>query len=169
MNGSLPANELNTMPNLDLIIKALNTAHWELGEAFKNLPDEDVWKRAHPSLLSVGELAAHIAYWEARSILGEGAIESPICEKAAQYYTINAPAPFQLPLKAEEVYAELTRVHDACKNQITENPRDSEDPNPNREGWTWGMTLEYQAFHLAYHTGQIYSVRHLLGHQTEDN
>jgi len=24
-------------------------------------------------------------------------------------------------------------------------------------------------FHVAYHTGQAYSVRHLLGHETEDN
>jgi hypothetical protein len=52
------------MANLELLIKALDTAHWELGEAFKGLSDEDVWKRPHPRLLSVGELASHIAFWE---------------------------------------------------------------------------------------------------------
>ena len=70
---------------------------------------------------------------------------------------------------AEEVYKEVQRIHGLCKAAFEANPHDSEEKNPNREGSTWGWTLEYQGFHVAYHTGQMYSVRHLLGHETVDN
>lgn len=157
------------MASLDLIVKALDAAHWELSEAFKGMPDEDVWKRPDPRLLSVGELAAHVAYWEARSIIGEGGIDSPLIVEAARYYTSNSKEPFELPMGAEQVFGEVKRVHEAAKAAFLANPHDSEEPNPNRDDWSWGWTLEYQAFHVAYHTGQMYSVRHLLGHQPVDN
>lgn len=156
------------MANLDLLLKALDTAVWEMGEGFKGLPDADVWKRPSPPLLSVGELAAHVAYWEAKSFLGDG-FESPLATAAAQYYTSNVESPLGLSLGAEEVYAEVRRIHDACKASFAANPHGSEDPNPNRGDWTWGFTIEYQVFHVSYHAGQIYSVRHLLGHETVDN
>ncbi len=45
-----------------------------------------------------------------------------------------------------------------------------EKDDPYHVQWeTWGNLVQYQVFHVAYHTGQIYSVRHLLGHETEDN
>lgn len=146
----------------------LDTAVWEMGEGFKGLPDEDVWKRSDPRLLSVGEIAAHVAHWEAQTFFGDG-FESPLAQPAARYYTTHAGEPFSLPMSAEEVYGEVRRIHEAAKASFLANPHDSEEPNPHRSGWTWGFALEYQAFHIAYHTGQIYSVRHLLGHQTVDN
>lgn len=157
------------MATMDLLVKALDTAHWEMGEAFKELPDIDVWRRPDPRLLSVGELACHVAYWEAQSFLGEGGTESPLIVPAARYYTSHSAEPFELSMGAEEVFKELQRIHALCKDSFTAHPHDSEEPNPNRNDWTWGWTLEYQAFHLAYHTGQMYSVRHLLGHQPVDN
>ena len=157
------------MANLDLLLKALDTAHWEMGEAFKGLPDAEVWRRPDPRLLSVGELAAHVAYWEAHSFLGEGKIDSPLVAPVARYYTSNSAEPFALPLGSDEVLKEIQRIHTLCKASFEANPHDSESPNPNRDGWNWGSTLEYQAFHVAYHAGQMYSVRHLLGHETPDN
>ncbi len=156
------------MASLELLVKALDTAVWEMGEAFKGLADEDVWKRAHPRLLSVGELAAHVVYWEGRSFLGD-AFDSPLNVDPARYYPATRDASFQLDLGAEAVYEEVKRVHDLCKASFAANPKDGGDPNPYREGWTWGFTLEYQVFHVAYHTGQMYSVRHLMGHDTVDN
>jgi len=156
------------MANLDLLVKALDVAHWEMGEAFKGLPDADVWKRPDPRLLSIGELAAHVGYWEAQSFLGEG-FDSPLVVQMASYYTTNSKEPFELPMGAAEVYGELKRIHEACKASFVANPHDSEEPNPNRTNWTWGTTVEYQAFHLAYHTGQMYSVSHLLGNTPTDN
>lgn len=157
------------MANLDLLLKALDTAHWEMGEAFKGLPDEDVWRRPHPRLLSVGELAAHIALGEAQSFLGEGGVESPLFVRAARYYTANVEEPFDLQLGAKEVLAEVERIHVLSHAAFAADAKDAEQPNPNRNDWTWGFTLEYMAFHVAYHTGQMYSVRHLLGHETVDN
>jgi uncharacterized damage-inducible protein DinB len=157
------------MASLDILMQALDTAIWELGEGFKGLSDDDVWRRAHPRLLSVGELAAHIAYWEAKSFMGDG-FESPLtANEAARYYDPNVDEPYALPLGAESVYDEVKRVHEACKAAYAANPPDSEDANPFREGWTWGKLVEYQVFHIAYHTGQVYSVRHLMGHETVDN
>jgi hypothetical protein len=40
-------------------------------------------------------------------------------------------------------------------------------------GWppnyNYGEFLKYAVFHVSYHVGQIYSVRHLLGEETPDN
>ena len=156
------------MAKLDLLIAALDTGHWELGEAFKGLPDEDVWKRPHPRLLSVGELATHIAYWEDLGNTG-GTSESPFLKEYARYYTSSVETPFVLDFGAEALYREVDRVHGVVKASLAAADHDGEDKNPHRDGWTWRQSIEYSAFHVAYHTGQIYSVRHLLGHVTEDN
>jgi uncharacterized damage-inducible protein DinB len=64
------------------------------------------------------------------------------------------------------VIAEVLRVHDLAKSFVVD--KKIADPYPGQ--WqTWGNLLQYQAFHVAYHTGQAYSARHLLGHETEDN
>ncbi len=147
---------------------SLDSAHWELGEAFEGLPDEETWKRPSPRLLSAGELAAHLAYWEAKSFFGE-AFESLLVVPAARYYTSSVETPFALPLGAQEVLAEVRRVHEACKATFLAAPPALEAINAHRNDWTWGETLQYLTFHVAYHTGQVYSVRHLLGHQTVDN
>ena len=157
------------MASLDLLVKALDTAHWEMGEAFKGLPDADVWRRPDPRLLSVGELAAHVAYGEAQWLLGEAGMESPLVNAAVHYYTTNVERPFKVPMGADELLREVQRVHSVCRKVFSEDPPDSEALCPHREGATWGFVLEYSAFHVAYHTGQIYSVRHLLGHETVDN
>ncbi|RYG40589.1 DUF664 domain-containing protein [bacterium] len=152
----------------DLLLKALDTAHWELSEALRDLPDEDVWTRPDPRLLSVGELVAHVAYWEARSFFGD-AFESPLLAGAARYYISNIDAPLRLPLTIGEMWGETERIHEAAKAAFLALSPNLDAKNHYRQDWTWAATLEYQAFHVAYHTGQIYSARHLLGHQTVDN
>ncbi|MBI1333679.1 MAG: DUF664 domain-containing protein [Armatimonadetes bacterium] len=156
------------MASVDLLWKALDSAIWEMSEAFKGLKDEDVWTRPDPRLLSVGELAAHTAYWEAMSFIGKD-FESPLSVQVARYYTANEPEPFSLPMSAEAVYEEVKRVHEACKAAFAAEPHEFDDPSLHREGWTYGYVLIYQGFHVAYHTGQMYSVRHLMGHETADN
>lgn len=149
-------------------MKLLDMGIWEMGEGFKNLPDADVWKRPSPQLLSVGEIAAHVAYWEVQSFFGEN-FDSVLASDLARYYTTSIDTPFELQMTAEEVYNEVKRVHEACKAALEACPHEPDEINSHREGWTWGFTVQYQAFHIAYHTGQIYSVRHLLGHETQDN
>jgi hypothetical protein len=167
------------MANLDLLYKAWDVAQWEFSLVFEGLPDEDVWKRPHPKLLSVGELAGHVAYWDAMSLTSPATgsevdvatlpIQSPLIDPAFRYYTSSEQAPVSRPMSAGQVLKELQRVHDEVKAQWTSVERDSSDVIPGTEKFTYGDALEYRVFHVAYHTGQAYSVRHLLGHTTTDN
>lgn len=156
------------LSGMEELMKALDAAIWELGEAFEGMPDQDLWVRPHPKLLSVGELAAHIAYGEACYFIGPE-FESPLIAKEVRYYPYTLEGPFSVDLTSAEVYSEIKRIHEACKASFAAESREYDDPNPFREGWTWGYTLVYQGFHVAYHTGQIFSVRHILGHETTDN
>ncbi|MBS1718900.1 MAG: DinB family protein [Armatimonadetes bacterium] len=156
------------MTELERAVKAIDSDIFELGEAFEGLQDADVWTRPHPRLLSIGELACHMAYGEAKSFLSDHTI-SPIITDQASYYKKTVDAPFQLDLGAADLLAEVKKVHEACKASIEAANPALEDKSPYRQGWTWGYVLEYMAFHFAYHTGQMYSVRHLMGHETADN
>lgn len=157
------------MSPIEVLNKALDSAFWELGEGFKGLPDEDVWRRPHPNLLSIGEIATHLAYWHVQSLAADVPHENPLVHAGGKYYTLNVGEPFSLPLGAEEVDHYLKEARRLTKAKVAELEVEMGSPSPYREGWTWGQVLEYQAFHVAYHAGQIYSVRHLFGHVTVDN
>lgn len=148
-------------------LKPMDSAIWEMSEAFAGLSDADVWVRPHPRLLSVGELAAHVAYGEIRWL--HTSLESPFATEQVGYYPETVEQPMTLKMGAAEVYAEVKRVHEAVKAHLLSSPPDLGAKIPGRGDWTWGYALEYMAFHIAYHTGQMYSVRHLMGHETSDN
>lgn len=163
------------MSTLTPLIEAWDEGHREFAIAFDNFPVDQLWKRPHPRLLSVGELAGHVAYWQAVWIGGEGdarpdlaqfRIKSPLLNDAFRYYTTNVDHPFQLDLDPGYVLIEVMKIHMIAKELVAGKEKD--DVYPGQWG-TWGNVVQYQAFHVAYHTGQIYSVRHLLGHETEDN
>lgn len=163
------------MSTLSPLIDAWDEAHRELAIAFNGLGDEDLWKRPHPRLLSVGELAGHVAYAQAAWVFGDGTfkpdlatlpIQSPLIDPAFRYYLSSVKEPYQLPLTAGQVLAEVAHIHEATKAAIAGLEMDSPYPGQWR---TWGNLVQYQVFHVAYHTGQMYSARHLLGHETEDN
>lgn len=163
------------MSTLAPLIDAWDEGHREFGIALGGLSDEDLWKRAHPRLLSVGELAAHIAYGQATWIFGEGnyrpeldklPVQSPLIDNKFSYYLHTVDAPVQLEMGTEAVLEELMRVYGVSRAFVVN--REIDDPYPGQ--WqTWGNLVQYQVFHIAYHTGQAYSVRHLMGHETEDN
>ena len=168
------------MANLDLLIKAWDSAMWELTLVFEELPDEDLWRRPHPKLLSVGELAGHVAYGSAvqtseppidreKDFHSQILIKSPLVDPAFQYYLTEVDNPVILDLSTEQVLGELKRVHEASRAQVTKGDRNVDDKIAGRDDWTWGYLVEYMGFHVAYHAGQAYSVRHLLGHTTTDN
>lgn len=148
-------------------LKPIDSAIWEMSEALDGLQDHDLWVRAHPRLLSVGELAAHVAFGERRWIYPK--VESLLAVEQASYYPDSIDRPLTLDIGVDALYAEVKRVHEACKAHVLEMRPDLAGKHPEREDWTWGYTLEYTAFHVAYHTGQMYSVRHLMGHRTADN
>src|SRR5438067_3645002 len=105
---------------LDACLELMEQDYFELGEAFKGLSDENVWKRPAEGLLSVGEIAGHIAYWEAIRLAGEGEdiakcrVSSPLIDPRFRYYTTTVqtpPSEQHLAMTAEQVYSELLRVH----------------------------------------------------------
>lgn len=150
------------------LVRAWELGYFELGEALTGMPDADVWKRPATRLLSVGEIVAHLAYWEASDFI-DVQETTPLASQAARYYTSNIDAPLVLEIGGEALLSEARRNFEACKAAFLSAPRGEDAPNPLREDWTWRQTLDYKVFHVAYHTGQVYSARHLLGHETVDN
>lgn len=163
------------MSSLASLLEAWDEAHREFAIALDGLSDQDLWVRPHPRLLSVGELAGHVAYWQALWTMGGGddrpdldqlSIRSPLVDHAFRYYTTQVDHNIALTLRTSEVREEVERIHRAAKAIVEGKEKDEAYPG---QWGTWGNFVQYQAFHVAYHTGQAYSVRHLMGHETEDN
>jgi len=57
---------------LETYLEFLYEGYREAKFAFDNLADKDVWKRPADGILSIGELAGHVAFWEAARFAGEG-------------------------------------------------------------------------------------------------
>ena len=158
------------MEFLESFLPAWDEGQRELAIALEGVTDEDLWVRPHERLLSIGELAGHITYYEAAMTVGQsGKIQSLLVDSRFDYYTSNIGHPIVLDMGADELRREVARVHAEAKGELTQVNPSSTDPIPWREGATWGGYAQYLVFHVAYHTGQIYSARHMMGHETEDN
>jgi hypothetical protein len=168
---------------LETYLTLLDLGYYEAGFAFEGLADDNVWKRPAETLLSVGELAGHIAFWEAVKLAGEGGepvpdpaqcrISSPLIDRRFAYFPTTLatpPAQEHLTMTAAQVGQELLRVHNEAVAHFRSLQRDLSSSPP---GWpphlTYEEVLKYASFHVSYHTGQMYSVRHLLGEATPDN
>ncbi|MDX1934698.1 MAG: DinB family protein [Capsulimonadales bacterium] len=167
---------------VDVYWEALDLAYYEVNFAFEGLSDENVRKRPTPDLLSIGELAGHIAYWEAVRLAGDPdgvqpdparcRVKSPLIDRRFAYYpqTLSQPPSDTLrTMTAEQVRAELLRVHEESVRDFRERNPDLDAIAPGSSNFTFRDYLKYAHFHVAYHTGQMYTVRHLLGDQTTDN
>jgi len=179
------------MEMTEAYLNVLELGYYEVTFAFEGLADENVWKRPAAGLLSVGELAGHIAYWEALKLAGEGGklsgegeeqsetdlakcrVSSPLIDRRFAYYpnTIaTSPSAQHLAMTAGEVCRELLRVHEEAVTHFKAlNPDLSSHAPGWPPNWTYEEFLKYAAFHVSYHTGQMFSARHLLGEETPDN
>lgn len=169
----------------ELYLSALDVAYFEVTEAFRGMADENVWKRPAPGLLSVGELAAHHVYWEAVRLAGAGSdafgkpdlatcpVHSVLIDSRFSYYPVtlaNPPSEAHLAMNAEHLCTEMLRLHEEAVAHFRGlNPDLDITPPGWPPEWTYRKFLQYLSFHLAYHTGQMYTVRHLLGEETPDN
>lgn len=164
---------------LDAYVSILELDYFEITEALKGLADENVWKRPAPGLLSVGELVGHIVYWETLRFAGNGRdvadckVQSPLIDDRFRYYTTSLEVSLgaeHFALGAEALSAEILRVHRETMAHLRELDPAMDGQLPGwTDNWTVGEALKYTIFHVAYHTGQIYSVRHLLGETPPDN
>ena len=160
-------------------LKLLELGYYEVEFAFEGLADENVWKRPTEGLLSVGELAGHMAYWEAVRLAGEGEdlekcrVRSLLIDPRFRYRPTTletSPSEAHRAMRAEQVYSELLRVHtESLAHFKALNPDPDTRIPGDPSGFTYREYLEYAVFHTAYHTGQMFSVRHLLGEETPDN
>lgn len=161
------------MSFLDSQSQAWDSAHWEFSLVFEDLKDEDLWRRPDPKLLSVGELVCHMAYAQtsfATKLDPACGIESPLAIDDARYYLYSVDSPLVLDMSVEEVAKEFDRVQKAAKAVFLRSDADRETPLTfEGPGRTFGEFADYMIFHVAYHTGQAFSVRHLMGHRTNDN
>lgn len=152
--------------------QAWDSAHWEFTLVFEDFVDVDLWRRGHPNLLSVGEITAHVCYWliaHARRHNAGFEFESPLQREEVRYFEMPLGAPLVLPMTVAECQAEFERVQKAVKAVYLESPYAMDDPMENGPGHTFGDLANYMVFHVAYHAGQAFSVRHLMGHETNDN
>lgn len=161
------------------MIESWDEGHRELGISLDGTPDEDLWKQPHPNLRSIGEVAGHMMYWEARMSISpdelgfsEGStatISSPLIDPRFDYYGDNENKPIRLEMTTAELMAEIKRIHGIARAKLIEMNPDPAAPVTWSPKWHWSAQLQYRVFHTAYHTGQIYSVRLMLGHTPEDN
>lgn len=148
-------------------LEAWGVAHWEFTLAFEDLGDEDLWRRPHPRLLSVGELAAHVASSEA--LLSRPMPESMLVDKRFGYYLNQVEDPVVLDLTVAQVLQGLKTVHEAAVAAASQ-VKNVDEVVHWRDDWTWYQCVQYMGcFHVAYHCGQAFSARHLMGHKTNDN
>ena len=100
-------------------------------------------------------------------------VSSPLIDARFRYYpeTLAAtPSEAHRAMTGRGVYEELLRVHaDSIAHFRALNPDPTTRIPGCPTGFTYGEYLEYAVFHVAYHTGQMYSARHLLGEETPDN
>ncbi|MFM9873558.1 MAG: hypothetical protein ACKVQS_08865 [Fimbriimonadaceae bacterium] len=170
------------MSQIDGLVQAWDEFHWEYSLALENLADENVWKRPDPRLLSIGELTGHVCYSNAIRFLSnkddadpsDVLLKSPLIDRKFRYYVYQVDEPVVLEMSAPDLASEFDRISKACKEVMVNLNPGYDELLPGRteemQGFTrWGMTLQYMLFHISYHAGQAYSVRHLLGDTPVDN
>jgi len=167
---------------LETYLQLLEEGYYEVKFAFEGLADEKVWQRPADGLLSIGEIAGHMAYWEAVKFAGEGGkppdlakyhVSSLLIDRRFSYYPTTLakpPSEDHLAMTSQQVCSELVRVHnEAIAYFKSLNPDLDSCPPGWPPNYSYRAFLTYAVFHVAYHTGQMYSVRHLLGDETTDN
>ena len=166
---------------IDVYLAVLDEGYYEVNEALIGLADDHVWKRPANRLLSIGEVAGHVAYWLPMRLTAERdehdpaaagcRVSGPLIDPRFRYYpTILATGPSeeQRAMTAAQVCSELLRVHRESAAYVKALNPDL-DSHPPAWPQTYRSYLSYAAFHVAYHAGQNYCARHLLGETTPDN
>lgn len=163
------------------LIEAWHWMYFETDLVLGGVKAENLHRRPAPNLISISEHLGHVARSEA----------SIICRYLAgqqdhewQTTTLTKPifgwpptmleSPVDPDLAAmglEELNAEYLNHHEMCyRLALTLNLSPDHEF---QDGWDRVTTvrdrLRIAAYHVGYHAGQIYTVRHLLGEETPEN
>lgn len=151
------------------LFAAWDEAHVDIQTALTGTPNVDLWTRPHPRLLSVGELAGHVAYWEVVNVF------EPLARPASflfdpRFAELNPNSqPAEFDLTTEQLTAELARLHGLAVQELQHLNPTANQPVHFRPEVSWKWRVTSMVIHAAYHAGQIYSARHALGHDTPEN
>ncbi len=168
-------------PEVVHLIEAWHWMYFETDLLFEGLSEANLHRRPAPTLLSVSEHAAHVTRSEAsifnRYLFGQSRDSLDDClfrrpEFGWPPTMVEGPVNPELArLSVHEVKEEYLKQHARCYAlaQTLELPAD----HGFDDDWTRVRTvrdrLRIAAYHVAYHAGQIYTVRHLLGEETPEN
>jgi len=152
-----------------------------MADALDGISPEHLHQRPAPGLISISEQIAHLMRSES-SIIGRYIFNEPKTVWAADFMT---QFPYGWPpdtlLKPVDPRLEALsiadlRLHlDANHIRLLNRARTLELPPDHhfQDDWsgpapTLEVRLRFAAYHVAYHVGQIYQTRHLLGEITPD-
>ena len=179
------ARMLDKLPSMqDEVLHLIEAWHWmyfETDLVLGGIQSEHLHRRPALNLLSISEHLAHVARSEAsiifRYLAGVEPHEWPASPLTSERYGWP-PTMLEEPLHSElsamslgEITDEYLRCHDQCY-QLAKGLDLSADTSFS-DSWDRVTTvrdrLRIAAYHVAYHHGQIYTVRHLLGEETPEN
>lgn len=168
-------------PESAALVEAWHWMYFETDLAFGGLSQDNLHRRPGPGLLAVSEHAAHVARSEAsiveRYLFGRPHEEWADCLFRQERFgwppeMLEGPVDPELArLTVAEVLAEYLRQHERCyqtARSLMLSP-DYEFDDAWKRIHTVRDRLRIAAYHVAYHTGQIYAARHALGEETPEN
>lgn len=168
-------------PEVAHLIEAWHWMYFETNLVLGGIAAEHLHVRPAPTLLSISEHLAHVARSEASIVLRylggqspETWTHSPLLHGVFGWppTMLESPVSHMLtPFTVEGITTEYLRCHEHCY-QMAQKLSLSSDHSFS-DDWDRVVTvrdrLRIAAYHVAYHHGQIYSVRHLLGEETPEN
>lgn len=163
------------------LIEAWHWMYFETDLVLGGIKDEHLHLRPGANLIAISEHLAHVARSEAsiicRYLAGQQDAEwqtSVLTKDIFGWPPTMLEQPIDPDLAAmglSEIAAEYLNLHERCYQVAL-----TLDLSPDHvfdDAWERVTTvrdrLRIAAYHVAYHAGQIYSVRHMLGEDTPEN
>ncbi len=169
-------------PTVATLIRAWDWSFVDLDMAFEGLSLDTLHHRPNQNTISIAEIAAHTVYSEAsiilRYLLGvpkeDWGDHLMLRDPYGWPPTIleHPPKPELLAMNPQEVKQSWRDQHQRILTAL-----DGYDKGPDhrfQDEWSEAAPdvetrLRFAAYHVAYHIGQIYTIRHILGEDTPDN
>ncbi len=163
------------------LVEAWHWMYFETDLAFGGLSPQNLHRRPGPGLLAISEHVAHVVRSEAsiinRGLFGQSPRQWEDCLLRQPEFgwpptMLEGPINPELErMSVDEVMDAYLRQHSRCY-ELAQTCHLSPD-HVFKDHWERCTTvrdrLRIAAYHVAYHTGQIYSARHLLGEETPEN
>lgn len=168
-------------PEVLHLIEAWHWMYFETDLVLGGIRPENVHRRPGPGLLSISEHLAHVARSEGsiirRFLLGEdgGAWQTSVLTRSVFGWPptmLESPVDRDLSgMSLKDLTDEYLLLHQRCYEAAQTLTLPAQHTFV--DDWDRVVTvrdrLRIAAYHVAYHCGQIYSARHLLGEDTPEN